>query len=156
MDTRSVLEQLLATLAEEEARVLELVQLASRERDALVNSDYATLNAVTETMLQAAGRLDSCEERREALLAALGKEGAGLNEIVALAELHGMDGFSRKGEQLRESTAQLQELQEQNARLILSAAQLRERWLNMLTRLTSPAYGSGNEASGHRFLSRSA
>ncbi len=156
MDTRSALEQLLATLTEEESHIAELLQLGLRERDALVSSDYEALNAVTALMLDAADRMDQCEVRREALLVDLERHGAGLTAITELAVQLGMDDFSQKGKDLRASVDALRDVQEQNAQLILSATRLRERWLSMLTRMSSPSYGPDSDTTGYRFLSRTA
>ncbi|MDZ7729059.1 MAG: flagellar export chaperone FlgN [Dehalococcoidia bacterium] len=113
---------------------------------------------MTESMLAVAGELESCEELRATLLAEIGQEGASLKELVAVAEDEGIDGFSLRGDRLTGAVGQLQELQEQNARLIISASNLRERWLGMLTRLASPTYNQrGHEPSaGARLVSRSA
>lgn len=156
MDTRTALEQLLATLTAEEAQIAELLQLGLRERDALVNSDYEELNAVTVAMLEAASRLDQCEAQRASLLTSLGRDGAGLDEIAAFAAQFDFDGFSKKGADLRARILALHEVQEQNAQLLLSAARLRERWVTMLTRLSSASYGPDGDSGSYRLLSRSA
>lgn len=157
-DTRAALQQLLETLEAEEEHILQLIELAGREREALVANDFSAMDDITGSMLGVAGELETCEERRASLLAELGRDGASLKELVALAEDEGIDGFSLRGERLEGAVGQLQELQEQNARLIISASNLRERWLGMLTRLASPTYTQrGHETSaGARLVSRSA
>jgi len=150
------LEQLLSTLTREESLIGTLLELGLRERDALVNSDYAALNDVTAAMIDAADRMDACEAERESLLSELGKKGASLQEIVELAVSHGVEGFSAKGSDLRHQVDALHDIQEQNASLLISAARLRERWLTMLTRLSSASYGPDGTQGGYRLLSRSA
>jgi flagellar biosynthesis/type III secretory pathway chaperone len=158
MEAQPALTALLRTLEQEEAEIVELIQLATEERSALIASDFPAVDSVTERMLQVAERIDRHEQRRQQLLNELGNAGAGLNEIVALAENHSVGGFPDARERLLERTGELQDLQEQNAQLILSAAKLRERWLAMLTRLANPTYGAGGQqqANESRFLSRSA
>jgi hypothetical protein len=48
-------------------------------------------------------------------------------------------------ESLIARAAELRDLQEANARLILNAAKLRERWYGMLAGMSSPTYGSGGK-----------
>jgi hypothetical protein len=55
--------------------------------------------------------------------------------------------------------AELKEAQEGNARLLLSAMRLQEKWMNMFGALASPTYGADGlqePQHGRRFVSRSA
>jgi flagellar biosynthesis/type III secretory pathway chaperone len=158
VEPRDALSALLATLEEEETEIVALLELAAAEHSALISSDFTQLDDITARMLRIADRLEHTESRRTELLHELGTPGAGLREVADLAEHHGMNGFTGASQRLMEITAQLQEAQEQNARLILSAARLRERWLAMLTRMANPTYtpegASGDQ--GYRFVSKSA
>lgn len=158
MPERDALGALLALLEEEESSIVALLGLASAEHDALVSSDFSRLDDITARMLRIAERLEHAEVQRSQLLRSLGIPGAGLTEVAELAESHGMDGFGDAKERLLDATTRLQDAQEQNARLVLSAARMRERWLAMLTRMANPTYNADGARGdqGYRFVSKSA
>ena len=158
MTPQDALRELLAILEEEESSIVTLLELASAEHSALLASDFPRLDDVTAKMLRLAERLESAEERRSQLLRSLGIPGAGLTEVAELAEGYGMNEFGDAKVRLLDASMQLQDAQEQNARLVLSAARMRERWLAMLTRMANPTYTAdgANGDQGYRFVSKSA
>ena len=158
MAPRDALSELLALLEAEESSIVALLDLASAEHNALISSDFTRLDDITARMLRIAEKLESTEEQRSQLLRSLGIPGAGLTEVAQRAESHGMNQFAHAKVRLLDASTRLQDAQEQNARLVLSAARMRERWLAMLTQMANPTYtpdgASGDQ--GYRFVSKSA
>jgi hypothetical protein len=154
----ATIEAILDILLEEESLLHSLIEQAGREREVLIDSDFAGLEEVTRAMLQTAAGLEKHERRREQLLAVLGLEDATLSDLTGHAEAHGIDGFSDARDRLLARAEALRDAQEQNASLLLSAATLRERWFRLLTGLAAPTYGARGEQRSHdqRFISRSA
>jgi flagellar biosynthesis/type III secretory pathway chaperone len=158
VETRDALATLLGLLEEEEGAIVSLLELAGAEHTALIESDFKQLDDITIRMIRIAEKLEAAEEQRSQLLRSLGIPGAGLAEVAKLAETHGMHDFAPAKERLLDATTRLQDTQEQNARLVLSAARMRERWLAMLTRMANPTYTAdgANGDQGYRFVSKSA
>ena len=158
--TFETLDSLLRTLLEEERVLTTLVALALEEQQALVISDYEAIESVSQDMQAAAASLEELEVQREALLRAMDARDATLADVVPTAHELGVAGFGEARERLIERATELQEAQERNARLILNAVKLRERWFNLLGGVGgSSTYGSGGrqDASLRRgFVSRSA
>lgn len=135
------LERLLDVLLRQERALAGLVQLAFEEQSAIVHSDYDAIQSVSARMLGHVEQIDALDVERATLTSRIGNV-AGLDELEPLADTLGVDGFGEARERLLALAAQLREAQEQNARLILGAVKLRERWLALLTGLGSPTYGS--------------
>jgi hypothetical protein len=152
------LEQLVRLLLKEEDELLRLIELAHNERDALVSADYVSLNAISDEMLAVAGTLDAFKEERAGLLCELDAPDATLGELEPLAVAAGVVGLTEARARMLAEAAELQEAQEQNARLILSATRLRERWFRLLSGMDSATYTQAGQTqqSGQRFVSRRA
>ncbi len=114
---------------------------AMEEQEALIRSDYAAIEAVSGRMQEVADGMDRLEARRSAIVTELGA-GETLEELLPLAETHGMAAFAPLRERLLAEALQLREAQERNARLILSAVKLRERWYALLAGMSAPTYGA--------------
>ena len=61
---------------------------------------------------------------------------------VALADDLGVGGFAAARLQLVARAQELRDAQEQNARLLLNAMKLRDRWANLLGGFVAPGYSS--------------
>jgi hypothetical protein len=155
---KDMLEQLLRLLVKEEGELVHLIELAHEERDALVSSNYTMLTAISDEMLSVAGTLEGFEEERAELLQALNAPDATLGDLEPLAVAAGLDGLAEARARMLAQAAELQEAQERNARLILSATRLRERWFRLLAGMDSTTYTQAGQTqqSGQRFVSRSA
>jgi nucleotide-binding universal stress UspA family protein len=141
-DRARPLDLLLQLLVREEAAMLALIQLAGREQAALVSSDYAAIELVANEMQTSASVLEVLEREREVLMEAIGAPGSSLADVAQLAARAGIPGVAETRSRLLAGAEALREAQERNARLILSAARLRERWFSLLAGLTSSTYGS--------------
>lgn len=143
-DRVDLLEQLLDVLLSQEGAMATLVQLAFEEQNAIVHSDYDAIHALSARMLAIADQLDKLDEKRVAITSRLGHFES-LEALIPVADTLGVDGFGDAHERLLRQATQLREAQEQNARLILGAVKLRERWLALLAGLGSPTYGAGGQ-----------
>jgi flagellar biosynthesis/type III secretory pathway chaperone len=158
-DTAAVLESVLQTLLREEQKLGDLIALAVEEQHALVDSDYPRIASVSDAMLAAAAQLDDLERDREALLGEIGQADITLDRLLPVAEENGVPGFSSARLALIARAHELREAQERNARLLLGAIKLQEKWFAMFGALDSPTYGSRGRQEhqpGRRFVSRSA
>ncbi len=139
--TAGVLGTVLTTLLAEERELAALIDLAVAEQGALIASDYAEITRVSEAMLVAASGLDALEHEREALLGGIGHGDLTLDLLLPLAEEHGVVGFGAARLELVARANELREAQEQNARLLLGAMKMQEKWFAMFGALASPTYG---------------
>ena len=158
-DIGATFSRLLRVLVKEEGYLVELIELAKAEREALVGSDYAAITSVADEMVRVAAELDGIEEERALLLRELdAPEGATLKDLEPLAASAGADGLAEVRARMVARADELQASQEQNARLILAATQLRERWFNLLIGMNPATYSDKGkeERPGQRFVSRSA
>ena len=154
-----VLESVLATLLMEEEELAALIVLALKEQEALVSADLGEIARVGDAMLVTASSLERLERTRESLLASIDCEALTLDVLVPVAEQHSVEGFAEARLRLVARAAELREAQEGNARLLLSAMRLQEKWMNMFGSLASPTYGADglqDSQRGRRFVSRSA
>ncbi len=153
-----LLEQLLNVLLDQERSLTELVNLAFAEQRAIIHSDYDAMNTVGERMLAVANEIDALDTVREEITSRLGHFES-LADLVPLADSLGVEGVGEARERLLAQAERLREAQEENARLILNAVRLRERWLSLLAGLSSPTYGSAGRQELHQargIVSRSA
>ena len=154
-----VLSQILDLLCEEERALAGLLELALKEQDALVISDFEQISSVSDRMLAAAETIEQFESRRLNLLRSTGAEAATLEELLPLADDLGVSGFAAARLQLVARARELRDAQEQNARLLLNAMKLRDRWANLLGGFAAPGYGSNgrrNSSDSRGTVSRSA
>lgn len=160
MDARlSALESLAVALGEEEAVLARLLRLTDAMRDALIAADFDRLDEASNAMQAAAAEIVRLGRERDGLLAAIGGAGATLSEVLSVAASLGITALDSRRQRLVSAALSLQQAQERNARLVLGAVRLRERWFNMLAGMVSPTYGAGgrqNPAPGRRFVSKSA
>lgn len=154
-----VLESVLQRLLQEEAGLQELVVLALQEQEALIASDYAAITRISDMMAETARRVDELEQERQALLEPLGSAGLHLDELAPAFDSAGLPGFASARLRLIARASELREAQERNARLILAAVKLQERWMTMFASLSAPTYGadgSQDRQAGRGLMSRSA
>lgn len=153
------LEAVLQTLLQEEAGLQELVVLAIQEQEALITSDYAAINRIGDDMLAVAHRVEDLERERQALLEPLSTGDLHLDALVPSFDAAGIPGFAAARLRLIARANELRDAQERNARLILAAVKLQERWMSMFAALSSPTYsadGSQDLQASRGLMSRSA
>ncbi|HXU24849.1 MAG TPA: flagellar export chaperone FlgN [Tepidiformaceae bacterium] len=155
----TLVERVLETLLLEEKELAALVVLAVEEQTALVASDFPEMTRLGELMLVRAEAMTVLEQRRESLLRDLGVADATLDTLLPLADDLGITGFAEARLRLVAKAAELRDNQERNARLLLSAMKLHEKWVNMFAAIASSTYGAdGQQAmrAGRQFVSKSA
>lgn len=141
-DVAQALRAILTLLLQEEQGLLRLNALALAEQAALVSSDYAEIERVSNEMNLVADQVETLELERARMMGAVGEADATLRELLPLADLHGVEGLRAASGRLIELADQLREAQEDNARLLLSAVKLRERWVNLFAGMRASTYGS--------------
>lgn len=160
MDPRAaVLAELLELLCEQERALAGLITLALDEQAALIDSDFDRITAISARMLDAAAAIERIETTRLNLLRSVGAESATLEELLPLADDLGVSGFAAARLQLVARAQELKDAQEQNARLLLNAMKLRDRWANLLGGYLAPGYGANgkrNAGDSRGTVSRSA
>lgn len=133
MDPRTeTLWRLKDVLELEEAVLSNLVREADRMRDGLIANDLETLQDATSRMDALSEDLGGLEQEREHLVECLGTAPISLNELCSLAETLGITGLSRARQRLAAAAANLQDAQERNARLVLGATRIQERWIRLI------------------------
>jgi len=154
-----ILEGVLDTVLAETDEIAALVGLALEERAALVASEYDQIARLSDAMTVRADTMAALERRRDELLRELALPDATLDELRLLADRLGVEGFGEARESLRRQVAELQQVQESNARLLLSAMKLHEKWMAMFAALAFPTYDAGGQQesrAGRPMLSRTA
>jgi len=154
-----VLREVLALLCEEELALAGLITLALDEQQALVESDFDAINAISARMLTVAETIERVEANRLNLLRSVGADGLSLEELLPVADDLGVHGFPEARLQLGARAQELRDAQEQNARLLLNAMKLRDRWANLVAGYFTPGYGSDgrrNVSDSRGTVSRSA
>lgn len=155
---RELLESLLGVLLRQEEALGGLVRLAFLERDALVRADTEAITRLSAEMIDVAHAIDALDTERKAIVHQLGA-GLALEALLPLADDLDVPGLKATRERLLAQAAALREAQETNARLILSAVKLRERWYGMLAGLAAPTYGASGRQEvrqGRDLVSKSA
>jgi flagellar biosynthesis/type III secretory pathway chaperone len=152
-----LLESLLAVLLEQEEVLGSLLGLAQEEQRALVHSDFPVVERVGNQMLALAREMDELDVRREAIVSSLGA-GETLADIDAFAGNVGETRFAKVRARLLEQADRLRDAQEFNARLILDATRLQERWFGILAGMGPSTYGPGGrpKIGGRGIVSRTA
>ena len=141
-DIAQSLGAILALLLEEEQGLLRLNVLALAEQRALVSSDYEEIERVSNEMHVVADQIELSELRRVRMMNAVGEPEATLSDLLPLADLHGVAGLRDASTRMISLADQLREAQEGNARLLLGAVKLRERWVNHVAGMHASTYGA--------------
>ena len=151
------LEALLKVLLEQEQLLTTLLSLANEEQLALIHSDFPALEAVSARMLAVAADMEQVDRARDAIVHEL-DAGDTLAKIEELADNLGMRRLGRARVRLQALASLLRDAQEANARLILDAVRVRERWFGLLAGMGQSTYGSAGRQStpGYGVVSRSA
>lgn len=143
MDPRvAAFEEILEILHQEEVSLARLLAFALEEQAALIESDFGRIDRVSNQMLEAAATIEGLGKSRSSILRSLDSEGLSLEGLCPVAEGLGVTGFASARHRLLARALELKTVQEQNARLLLTAIKLRDRWANLLGGFVAPGYAS--------------
>jgi flagellar biosynthesis/type III secretory pathway chaperone len=157
MNEARLLDALVTVLLTQEEHLGRLLALAEEERSALIHGDYVRVERVSEQMLAAAAEMDRLDADREALVHQL-DAGETLAKVEELADMLGVRRLGRARKRLRAQAERLRAAQETNARLILDATRIQERWYGLLTSMGPSTYGARGQQGekGYGAISKSA
>ncbi len=124
------------TLMQLQAALDRLIALSRELEDALIRSDFAAIEAVTRELEGVLEGFPGAERVNESEASLQGEEGPaddlGMKDLRAL---------------LAQRLAELRAIEERNARLILEAIRLRQRWSELFARMIAPTYGPTGRAA---------
>ncbi|MEE8336845.1 MAG: flagellar protein FlgN [Dehalococcoidia bacterium] len=144
-----------------------LLELASREEQAITDGDVGTLTAIVDDQRQLLDVLRALEtERMTALTAIAAATGVQLDAltltgIALMLDREAGEALTASGLTLRAQAEALNRANDRNAQLLENSREIVDRWIQYLRTIVSGALmytaeGEPEEASGYRVLDRSA
>ena len=144
-----------------------LLELASREEQAITDGDVGTLTAIVDEQRQLLDVLRALETERMTALVAIAAatdletDALTLSRVIEAAEPEQGAALTEVGVLVRARAVALKQANERNAALLRSRSDVVERWIDFLRKvvsgsLTYTAEGSPQEPDGSRVLDQSA
>ena len=152
----SLIEELIMVLGDEEKIYSEIIPIAEKKTQIIVNNDLQSLNSITEEEQELLGKISKLEKKRQEVIGNIGivmnKKESELN-FVTIIEL--LDGQEKEQEELRKLHDKLKRtidvlstLNERNQMLIKQSLEMIDFDINLMQSLrTSPGVGQYNIAS---------
>ena len=152
----SLIEELIMVLGDEEKIYSEIIPVAEKKTQIIVNNDLQSLNSITEEEQELLGKISKLEKKRQEVIRNIGivmnKKESELN-FVTIIEL--LDGQEKEQEELRKLHDKLKRtidvlstLNERNQMLIKQSLEMIDFDINLMQSLrTSPGVGQYNIAS---------
>ena len=152
----SLIEELIMVLGDEEKIYAEIIPVAEKKTQIIVNNDLQSLNSITEEEQELLGKISKLEKKRQEVIRNIGivmnKKESELN-FVTIIEL--LDGQEKEQEELRKLHDKLKRtidvlstLNERNQMLIKQSLEMIDFDINLMQSLrTSPGVGQYNIAS---------
>ena len=152
----SLIEELIMVLGDEEKIYSEIIPIAEKKTQIIVNNDLQSLNSITEEEQELLGKISKLEKKRQEVIRNIGivmnKKESELN-FVTIIEL--LDGQEKEQEELRKLHDKLKRtidilsaLNERNQMLIKQSLEMIDFDINLMQSLrTSPGVGQYNIAS---------
>jgi flagellar biosynthesis/type III secretory pathway chaperone len=103
--------ELASLLAELSAIQTDLLGVLTDKRQRLLTSDTAAMESLREKEAELIGRLQACQERRQALLAQAAAEGLPANDLTSLADALPATERTALSPRIREAAARMRLLQ---------------------------------------------
>lgn len=132
-----------ARLAQLQTALDRLIELSRTLEGALIRSDFGAIEALAREIH---GVLDTLPDAEP-------PEAADPERPLEAGPLPA-DESGMEAQQLAERIAELRAIEERNARLILEAMRLRERWSELLANMSAPTYGPKGRAAAPRAVLR--
>lgn len=152
----SLIEELIMVLGDEEKIYAEIIPVAEKKTQIIVNNDLRSLNSITEEEQALVGKISKLEKKRQEVLRNIGivmnKKESELNFITIIDLLNGQEKeqeeLRRLHDKLKRTVSDLSLINERNQMLIKQSVEMIDFDINLLQSLrTSPGVGQYNTAS---------
>ena len=152
----SLIEELIMVLGDEEKVYSEIIPVAEKKTQIIVNNDLQSLTSITEEEQELVGKISKLERKRQEVIRNIGivmnKKESELNFITIIELLNGQEKeqeeLRRLHDKLKATIEMLAVLNERNQLLIKQSLEMIDFDINLLQSLrTSPGVGQYNIAS---------
>ena len=152
----SLIEELIMVLGDEEKIYAEIIPVAEKKTQIIVNNDLQSLNSITEEEQALVGKISKLEKKRQEVIRNIGivmnKKESELNFITIIDLLNGQEKeqeeLRRLHDKLKRTVSDLSLINERNQMLIKQSIEMIDFDINLLQSLrTSPGVGQYNTAS---------
>lgn len=152
----SLIEELIMVLGDEEKIYAEIIPVAEKKTQIIVNNDLRSLNSITEEEQALVGKISKLEKKRQEVIRNIGivmnKKESELNFITIIDLLNGQEKeqeeLRRLHDKLKRTVGDLSLINERNQMLIKQSVEMIDFDINLLQSLrTSPGVGQYNTAS---------
>ena len=152
----SLIEELIMVLGDEEKIYSEIIPVAEKKTQIIVNNDLQSLNSITEEEQELLGKISKLEKKRQEVIRNIGivmnKKESELNFITIIELLNGQEKeqeeLRKLHDKLKRTIDVLSTLNERNQMLIKQSLEMIDFDINLMQSLrTSPGVGQYNIAS---------
>ena len=152
----SLIEELIMVLGDEEKIYSEIIPIAEKKTQIIVNNDLQSLNSITEEEQELLGKISKLEKKRQEVIRNIGivmnKKESELNFITIIELLKGQEKeqeeLRKLHDKLKRTIDILSTLNERNQMLIKQSLEMIDCDINLMQSLrTSPGVGQYNIAS---------
>ena len=152
----SLIEELIMVLGDEEKIYSEIIPVAEKKTQIIVNNDLQSLNSITEEEQELLGKISKLEKKRQEVIRNIGivmnKKESELNFVTIIELLNGQEkeqeDLRKLHDKLKRTIDVLSTLNERNQMLIKQSLEMIDFDINLMQSLrTSPGVGQYNIAS---------
>ena len=152
----SLIEELIMILGDEEKLYSELIPVAEKKTQTIVDNDLRSLNSITEEEQVFVGQISKLEKKRQEVIRNIGivmnKKESELDFVTIIGLLSGQpkeqEELSRLHDRLKRTVEMLSMINERNQMLIKQSLEMIDFDMNLLQSLrTSPGVGQYNTSS---------
>ena len=152
----SLIEELIMVLGDEEKIYSEIIPVAEKKTQIIVNNDLQSLNSITEEEQELLGKISKLEKKRQEVIRNIGivmnKKESELNFVTIIELLNGQEKeqeeLRKLHDKLKGTIDVLSTLNERNQMLIKQSLEMIDFDINLMQSLrTSPGVGQYNIAS---------
>ena len=152
----SLIEELIMVLGDEEKIYSEIIPIAEKKTQIIVNNDLQSLNSITDKEQELLGKISKLERKRQEVIRNIGivmnKKESELNFVTIIELLNGQEKeqeeLRKLHDKLKGTIDMLSMLNERNQMLIKQSLEMIDFDINLMQSLrTSPGVGQYNIAS---------
>ena len=152
----SLIEELIMVLGDEEKIYSEIIPIAEKKTQIIVNNDLQSLNSITEEEQALVGKISKLERKRQEVIRNIGivmnKKESELNFITIIELLNGQEKeqeeLRRLHDRLKRTVEALSLINERNQMLIKQSIEMIDFDINLIQSLkSSPGVGQYNTSS---------